>query len=99
MIDVANQLRFQESKREFWNIFNQNEFNNLPILILGNKIDLINHDEHNNDDSLERTRKEIIKFFEFEKLENNNWKFVFTSVKTSYNIEKALNTIFTQVSE
>ena len=99
MIDVANQLRFQESKREFWNIFNQNEFNNVPILILGNKIDLINHDDHNNDDSLERTRKEIIKFFEFEKLENNNWKFVFTSVKTSHNIEKALNTIFTQVSE
>ncbi|GAH45491.1 unnamed protein product, partial [marine sediment metagenome] len=50
-------------------------------------------------ESLERTRNEIIEFFEFEKLENNNWKFVFTSVKTIYNIEKALNTIFTLVSE
>ena len=38
-------------------------------------------------------------FFEFEKLESSNWEFVFTSVKTSYNIEKALNTIFTLVSE
>ncbi|MBY8987640.1 MAG: GTP-binding protein [Candidatus Lokiarchaeota archaeon] len=100
MIDVANQLRFEESKREFWKIINQNEFKDVPLLILGNKIDLINHDNHNIDDeSLERTRKEIIEFFEFEKLENSNWKFVFTSVKTSYNIEKSLNTIFALVSE
>jgi small GTP-binding protein len=99
MIDVANQLRFEESKREFWKIINQNEFLNVPLLILGNKIDLINHIGHNNDESLERTRKEIIEFFEFEKLENSNWKFVFTSVKTSHNIEETLNTIFTLVSE
>jgi len=99
MIDVANQLRFEESKREFWKIFNQNEFKDIPLLILGNKIDLINHNTHDSNESLERTRNEIIEFFEFEKLENSNWKFVFTSVKTSYNIEKALNTIFTLVSE
>jgi small GTP-binding protein len=99
MIDVANQLRFEESKREFWKILNQNEFKDIPLLILGNKIDLINHNIHDSNESLERTRNEIIEFFEFEKLENNNWKFVFTSVKTIYNIEKALNTISTLVSE
>jgi small GTP-binding protein len=99
MIDVANQLRFEESKSEFWKIINQNEFKDVPLLILGNKIDLINHNTHNNNESLERTRKEIIHFFEFEKLENSDWKFVFTSVKTSYNIDKALNVIFALVSE
>jgi small GTP-binding protein len=99
MIDVANQLRFEESKREFWKIFTQNEFKDIPLLILGNKIDLINHNIYDSNESLERTRNEIIEFFEFEKLENSNWKFVFTSVKTIYNIEKALNTIFTLVSE
>lgn len=99
MIDVANQLRFEESKREFWKIINQNEFREIPLLILGNKIDLINHNDQNNDESLDRTRKEIINFFEFDKLENIYWKFVFTSVKTSYHIEKALNMIFTLVSE
>lgn len=99
MIDVANQLRFEESKKEFWKIVNQNEFLNIPLLILGNKIDLINYNDQNNSESLERTRGEILEYFEFENLENNNWEFIFTSVKTSYNIEKALSMIFKQVSE
>jgi len=96
MIDVANQLRFEESKTEFWRIYNENELKGIPLLILGNKIDLINH--NNNNEQLRRTEKEINNFFEFDKLQHNNWKFVFTSVKTSYNIEKVLNTIFTLVS-
>ncbi|MHA2289171.1 MAG: ADP-ribosylation factor-like protein [Promethearchaeota archaeon] len=99
MIDVANQLRFEESKKEFWKIVDQNEFINVPLLILGNKIDLINHNDHSTSKSLERTRGEIIEFFELEKLKHNNWEFIFTSVKTSYNIEKALSIIFEQVSE
>jgi small GTP-binding protein len=99
MIDVANQLRFEESKQEFWNIMNQNEFKEIPLLILGNKIDLINHRDQNSNESLERTREEIVHFFEFEKLDNSEWEFIFTSVKTSYNIDKALSMIFTLVSE
>jgi len=99
MIDVANQLRFEESKKEFWKIVDQNEFVDIPLLILGNKIDLINHDDHSKSESLERTRREIIEFFEFEKLKHNNWEFIFTSVKTSYNIENALRIIFAQVLE
>ncbi len=97
MIDVANQLRFEESKTEFWKLFNQNEFKGVSLLILGNKIDLINHNNSNNDEQLKRTEKEIIDFFEFDSLQHNNWEFVFTSVKTSYNIEKVVNTIFTLV--
>jgi len=98
MIDVANQLRFNESKTEFWKIYNENVLKDIPLLILGNKIDLINHNDSNIDEQLKRTEKEIIDFFEFDSLQHNNWKFVFTSVKTSYNIEKVLNTIFTLVS-
>jgi len=98
IIDVANQLRFDESKTEFWKIYNENDLKDTPLLILGNKIDLINHNDSNNDAQLKRTEKEIIDFFEFDSLQHNNWKFVFTSVKTSYNIEKVLDTIFTLVS-
>ena len=98
MVDVANQLRFAESKTEFWKIYNENDLKDIPLLILGNKIDLINHNHDNNDDQLKRTKKEIIDFFEFDSLQHNNWKFVLTSVKTSHNIEKVLNTIFTLVS-
>ena len=98
IIDVASQLRFDESKTEFWKIYNEHDLKDIPLLILGNKIDLINHNNSNNDEQLKRTEKEIIDFFEFDSLQHNNWKFVFTSVKTSYNIEKVLNTIFTLVS-
>ena len=98
IIDVANQLRFDESKTEFWKIYNENDLKDTPLLILGNKIDLINHNDSNNDAQLKRTEKEIIDFFEFDSLQHNNWKFVFTSVKTNYNIEKVLDTIFTLVS-
>jgi len=97
IIDVANQLRFDESKTEFWKIYNENDLKDIPLLILGNKIDLINHNNDDGDEQLKRTEKEIIDFFEFDRLPHNNWKFVFTSVKTSYNIEKVLNTIFTLV--
>ncbi len=96
MIDVANQLRFDESKTEFWRIYNENDLKDIPLLIIGNKIDLINH--NNNDEQLIRTEKEINNYFEFDNLQHSNWKFVFTSVKTSFNIEKVLNTIFTLVS-
>ena len=98
IIDVASQLRFDESKTEFWKIYNEHDLKDIPLLILGNKIDLINHNNSNNDEQLKRTEKEIIDFFEFDSLQHNKWKFVFTSVKTSYNIEKVLNTIFTLVS-
>ena len=98
MIDVANQLRFDESKTEFWRIYNENDLKDIPLLIIGNKIDLINHNNGNNEEQLKRTEKEIIDYFEFDSIEHNNWKFVFTSVKTSYNIGKVLNTIFTLVS-
>ncbi len=98
IIDVANQLRFDESKTEFWKIYNEHDLKDTPLLILGNKIDLINHNNSNNDEHLKRTEKEIIDFFEFDSLQHNNWKFLFTSVKTSHNIEKVVNTIFTLVS-
>ncbi|GAH75864.1 unnamed protein product, partial [marine sediment metagenome] len=45
MVDVANQLRFDESKTEFWKIYNENDLQDIPLLILGNKIDLINHND------------------------------------------------------
>jgi len=99
MIDIANQLRFEESKKEFWDIITRNGIKDIPLLILGNKVDLINNLNHDKKEPLERTKKEIIEFFDFNKLADRQWEFLFTSVKTNYNIEKALNTIFTLVSK
>jgi small GTP-binding protein len=94
MIDIANQLRFEESKKEFWDIITRNGIKDIPLLILGNKVDLINNLNHDKKEPLERSKKEIIEFFEFDKLANRKWEFLFSSVKTNYNIEKLINSIF-----
>lgn len=39
LIDAADPERFEESKREFQKILETDELGNIPILILGNKID------------------------------------------------------------
>ena len=98
MIDIANQLQFEESKVEFWKIINNYELNKIPIIIIGNKIDLINHSNENKQEQHIRIKNEIIKYFEFHNLKNREWKILFTSVKTNYNIENVLNTIFTLIS-
>jgi len=92
MIDVANQLRFEEAKKEFWRIINRYELAGIPLLILGNKIDLINQ---NIDIKQNKAlKKEIFSFFEFGKINDRNWKFLFTSVKSNYQINRVSKKIF-----
>lgn len=100
MIDVSNQLQFEESKREFWRILNRYELKQVPLLILGNKIDLINHSDNKTVDKTQfhRLEQEIFDFFEFDHITDREWKFLFTSVKTGYNIDKVLNNIFRLIS-
>ncbi|MBD3212442.1 MAG: GTP-binding protein [Candidatus Lokiarchaeota archaeon] len=100
MIDVSNQLQFEESKREFWRILNRYELKNVPLIILGNKIDLMNHSNGNNMNKMQlhRLEQEIFDFFEFDRISGREWKFLFTSVKTGYNIDNVLNTVFKMIS-
>ncbi|MFW9938213.1 MAG: ADP-ribosylation factor-like protein [Candidatus Thorarchaeota archaeon] len=93
MIDAANQLRFDESKREFWKILNNYTLSNIPLVILGNKLDLLIPSKKNYHEQIERTKEEILDFFEFDKLGGRCWKFLFTSVKTNYNLDKLVETI------
>ena len=94
MIDIANQRRFKESKKELWKILNNYELNGIPLLILGNKSDIIKYSDENYETQLQNLKEEVIDYFDFEKVENRNWKFIFTSVKTSFNIEATVQTIF-----
>lgn len=100
MIDVSNQLQFEESKREFWRILDRYELKEIPLLILGNKIDLINHSDIKTIDETQfhRLEQEIFDFFEFDRISDRMWKFLFTSVKTGYNIDKVLENIFRLIS-
>ena len=98
MIDIANQRRFKESKKELWKILNNNELNGIPLLILGNKSDIIKYSDENYETQLQNLKEEVFDYFDFEKVENRNWKFIFTSVKTNHNIEKTVQTIFDLIS-
>ena len=96
MIDVANQIRFDEAKREFWNLVQNYDLSEIPIIILGNKIDLLNiHDKERS--QIDKRMQEIIDYFKFEKLGNINWRFLFTSVKTNFNIKEVINTVFDMI--
>jgi len=94
MIDIANQIRFEESKNEFWKIINRYDLFEIPILILVNKIDLLDIPDGNNEEHHNRLKKEIINYFEFEKLKNQEWHLFFTSVKTNFNINAITEMIF-----
>ncbi|TFG22333.1 MAG: hypothetical protein EU533_04405, partial [Promethearchaeota archaeon] len=94
--DVANQIRFDEAKKEFWNLVQNYDLSEIPIIILGNKVDLVNIQDKDGS-QLHRRMQEIIDFFKFEKLDNINWRFLFTSVKTNYNIKEVMNTVFNMI--
>lgn len=98
MIDIANQRRFEESKREFWNIINRSELTGIPLLIIGNKIDLIKYSDDNFDDQLENLKLELSDYFDFNNIKNREWLFLFTSVKTNFNMENLIQTIFHLIS-
>ncbi len=94
MLDIANQRRFEESKRELWKILNNSELNGTPLLIMGNKIDLVVKLNEKDNSQLQNLEEEIVSHFEFDKIKNRRWKFIFTSVKTNFNIEATIHTIF-----
>ncbi|UCC19749.1 MAG: GTP-binding protein [Promethearchaeota archaeon] len=98
MIDVANQRRFEESKNEFWNVLNNDQLNEIPLLILGNKIDLIKSSKNGYETQFQNLRRELIEFYDFEKITNRNWNFLFTSVKTNYNIDNVIPSIYDLIS-
>ncbi|MFX0070970.1 MAG: ADP-ribosylation factor-like protein [Candidatus Hermodarchaeota archaeon] len=94
MIDIANQRRFEEAKKEFWKIINRFDIEGIPLLILANKIDLLEYSEKDSNDHFQRLRNEIISYFEFDKIKNRQWQLKFTSVKTNFNIESVIYDIF-----
>ena len=98
MIDVANQRRFEESKNEFWNVLNKDELNGTPLLILGNKTDLVKVSKENNDEQLANLKEELTSFYNFNIIKNRKWNFLFTSVKTNFNIDNVIPAIFSLLS-
>jgi len=99
MIDIANQRSFKESKEEFWNIANREDVKEIPIIIVANKVDLLNLNHHSQEEQLRRTKQELMEYFEFHKLKNQPWQFIFSSVKTSYNLQRVIESIFQLIEQ
>lgn len=93
MIDIANQRRFEESKKELWKVISNPELDGVPLLIIGNKIDLFNYSIDNSHTHLQNLKTEISKNFGFDEIRNRDWTFLFTSVKTNYNVDQIFSTI------
>ena len=98
MIDIANQRRFEESKREFWDIINRTELDGVPLVIIGNKIDLFKYSDNEYEDQVQYLKEELFDYFGFKNIKNREWLFLFTSVKTNFNMEKLIETIFDLIS-
>jgi len=94
MLDAANQRRFEESKEELWNIIGNLGEDDVPLLVLGNKSDLINHPNDKYGIQLKTLKDEIYRYFDLEKVKIRKWEFLFTSVKTNFNIDKTVQYIF-----
>lgn len=98
MIDIANQRRFDESRREFWKVLSKDEFNGIPLLILGNKSDLVKLSKENYNVQLQILKEELSDFYNLNQLKNRKWNFLFTSVKTNFNIDNVIPAIFDLLS-
>ncbi|MFX1388872.1 MAG: ADP-ribosylation factor-like protein [Promethearchaeota archaeon] len=98
MIDISNQRRFDEAKNEFWNVINNEELKGIPLLILGNKIDLVKTSKEKNELQLQNLKTELYKFYNFENINNRQWEFLFTSVKTNFNIDNLIEKVFDLIS-
>ncbi len=98
MVDIANQRRFVESKRELWNVLNNHKLDGIPLLIIGNKIDLLNYSQENYDTQLQNLKDELSQNFDFDTIKNREWTFLFTSVKTSFNVDNVIPTILHLIS-
>ncbi len=102
MIDVSDQIRFAEARKELNFVLEHYELTGVPLLIIGNKIDLVNHVNINDTDEtkkhLDRLKNEIFDYFEFQEISDRKWNFLFSSVKTSYNLENIFQSILDLIS-
>ncbi len=82
MVDAADEVRFDESKKELWNILIRYELEGVPLLILANKIDL---------PFALISEKELIKHFNLNEITNRTWDIMTISVADNVNIIKSLD--------
>lgn len=87
MIDSADRGRFDEAKKELWNVVHLMK-RNAPLLLLANKADL----------EEAATVMEVIDYFELTKLEGIPWQVVWTSALTGFGLFEAFAWLYEQLT-
>ncbi|OLS12338.1 MAG: small GTP-binding protein [Promethearchaeota archaeon CR_4] len=81
MIDLADQKRWDIAKIELWKMLNRFELKGVPLLVLANKLDLVNGNVR---------RENFLGELELPHLKNRNWNLIFTSIKEKRGIEESI---------
>ncbi len=88
MLDLADRSRWDIAKIELWKMLNRFELKGVPLLVLGNKKDLVNGNMR---------RENVLGELELQHVKNRSWNLVFTSIKNKEGIEESLNWIKMQL--
>lgn len=84
MLDAADKSRFPEVKRSFWSIADHFEVKDCPIIIIANKIDLVEN---------KRELAEIENILDLSKLKDRNWVIKFISLVSKEGIKDVIDWI------
>ena len=93
VLDSADKSRFIEAKEEFWNMLNLYELQNLAVLFLVNKIDLLQDIEEIFEEI------EITRIFDLDKLNNREIKIIQTSLPNRKGIDSLISWMEMQVDD
>ncbi len=88
MLDLADRSRWDIAKIELWKMLNRFELKGVPLLVLGNKVDLVNGNVR---------RETVLGELELHHVKNRRWNLIFTSIKEKHGIEESLSWIKTQL--
>jgi small GTP-binding protein len=90
MLDLADVKRFDEAKQALWNMIDLFELQNLPLLFLANKTDLLPQIP---------SKEELITKFDLYKLNKREWYLLFTSVAQNQGIKEIIDWIEGRVDQ
>jgi GTPase SAR1 family protein len=88
MLDLADRNRWDIAKIELWKMLDRFELKGVPLLVLGNKVDLVNGNIR---------REMLLDELELYQAKNRRWNLIFTSIKEKKGIEESLSWIKEQL--
>ena len=90
VLDVADTNRYEEAKQALWNMLNLYELQNLPLLFMVNKTDLM---------GTLPTKDAIISSFNLSELKQRPWTVIFASIAKNIGIDECIQWVESQIDQ